>query len=1092
MRFVRRLLAVVSSLALFPAWTSAQQSATITGRVTGEGGNPVANATVFVATLGVGSQTGSDGRYSLVIPAARVSGQSVTLAVRAIGYKQASAQVTLRGGSIEQNFTIETNPLRLGEVVVTGAGTSTTAEKLGITVNSVKSEQVTGSNEPNIVNALAAKAPGVDITSQAGDPGAGSSIIIRGLKTIQGNGQPLFVVDGSPIDNSTSNTSEFPDASTSYANRASDLNPNDIESIEVLKGASAAAIYGARAANGVILITTKSGKAGAIRYSLRSNYSFDETNRAIPLQRQYGRGTNNVSSVCGGPGCYPSSVSWGPKIASGTPTYDHWGEAFRTGHVWDNAMTISGGDDRRQFLASLGRLDQSGTINSPNSWYDRTTLRLKASQSLNEKLRVGGNFAYSDVRTALVQKGNNLNGLMLGLARTPPEFNNMPYLVNGLHRSYRYPNPDPTDPLADRVYDNPFWVMNEARNTSNVGRTFGNVQVDYEPLSWLTVKYTLGADYSSDGRIEGLPPQSAGDALTGQLWQGSYNYLELDHNLIATATKSWNPNFVTTLTAGQNINSRDVTQVQAKGTTYISPELFTLNNTVSSNLQPQNFESKTHIAGHFAQLQTDLWNQVFVTAGVRVDQSSTFPEANRTNYYPKASVAWNALGSSGSRGILSYLKVRAAFGAVGREPFAYQILDSYNGTPASFAYGGGSTNPTQAGQGGLVSSTVQGAPTLKPERTEELEGGIDFALFNSKVDGTLTYYDAKTSDVIFSLPTPASTGYSSRTSNGGEITNKGWEVQLNWRAFETRNVKGEFGVNWARNRNKLVRLDGATYVGVVGGFGVSTAVVGQPVGVFYGSDFARCRYGVPDDENVVEDVDINATCRAAKAKDGALYLGADGFPIQDPANRVLGNPNPDWNGSLRANFTLFKKLSVNGLLDVKQGGVVWNGTRLALQRFGTHAVTANRANCVSQSGNLVCTGNDMRFGTDIEKTSKGVVGPGAPNGVAKAVSVGQNWWLNGIGNNFNGPTGAGVEDGSYVKLREIGVSYNMNAPWVRNFFGFQSVDLRVAGRNLALWTDYSGIDPETNLEGSLGIGRGQDYFNSPQNRSIVISVGFNR
>lgn len=202
---------------------------------------------MFIGALGVGTQTGSDGRYSLTVPAARVTNQSATIAVRAIGFKQATATITLRSGNIAQDFTLESNPLRLGEVVVTGAGTTTTNEKLGNTVNSVKGSEVLRSNEVNIVNALAAKAPGVDITAQAGDPGAGSTIIIRGLKTIQGNGQPLFVVDGSPIDNSTNATSEFADASTAYSNRAGDINPNDIESIEVLKGAAAAAIYGARA-----------------------------------------------------------------------------------------------------------------------------------------------------------------------------------------------------------------------------------------------------------------------------------------------------------------------------------------------------------------------------------------------------------------------------------------------------------------------------------------------------------------------------------------------------------------------------------------------------------------------------------------------------------------------------------------------------------------------------------------------------------------------------------------------------------------------------------------------------------------------------
>lgn len=1085
---MRRLFA--AALASFlPVIASAQGgAATVQGRVVGENQNPIANATVFIGALGLGAQTGSDGRYSLTIPAARVTA-SALVAVRAIGFKQATATVALRPGNVTQDFTLETNPLRLGEVVVTGAGTSTTAEKLGNTVNSVKGSEVVKSNESNIVNALAAKAPGVEVTSQAGDPGSSSSIVIRGLKTIQGNGQPLFVVDGSPIDNSTQFTSDDISAGTSSANRASDLNPNDIESIEVLKGASAAAIYGARAANGVILITTKSGRAGITRYGLRSNYSFDQTNRSIPLQRTWGRGQfdDASSGVCSGPGCYPTANSWGPKIAAGTPTYDHWGEAFGTGHVSDNSASISGGDDRRQFFASVGYLGQTGTIQSPNSWYDRSTVRLKASQSMTEKLRFGGNFAYSDVRASYVQKGNNLNGLLLGLARTPPDFNNFPYLVDGLQRSYRYPNP--ANAVDDRVYDNPFFVMNMDKNTSNVGRSFGNINVDYEALSWLTVKYTLGADYSSDARLEGLAPQSAG-ILNGSVWNGTINNLELDHNLLVTAQKSWNPNFASTLTLGQNLNARDLNWVQARGTNFISPDLFNTNNTVQTNLAAQNFFQKTRIAGYFAQFQQDMWNKVFFTAGIRADQSSTFPKANRTNWYPKATLAWNAIGEGAGKGPLSYLKVRAAYGAVGREPFPYQIYDSYFGGQAAFAYGTGSTSPGQNGVGGLVSSSTRGTSSLKPERTEEAEGGFDFGLFNSKVDGQVTYYSSNTTDVIFGLPVSPSTGYSFLTRNGGTVSNKGIELQMNWRALEMKNLKAEFGINWAKNKNKLTALNGADYVGITGGFGVSTAVKGQPLGAFYSTDFGRCRYGTPDANNIVEDVDINALCRAAKAPDGALYVAADGFPVLDPANRNLGNPNPDWTGAFRANITLYRKLVLNGLVDVKHGGVVWNGTRLALQRFGTANSTVNRAVCTTRSasgGCAVWTGNEQVFGKTIIE-SPGVVGPGA----GKSVAVGENWFRQGLGNNFNGPTSQGVEDGGYVKLREIGLSYTVDGGWVKNLIGFQSLDLRVAGRNLATWTKYTGIDPETNLEGALGIGRGQDYFNNPQNRSIILSVGLNR
>ena len=422
---------------------------------------------------------------------------------------------------------------------------------------------------------------------------------------------------------------------------------------------------------------------------------------------------------------------------------------------------------------------------------------------------------------------------------------------------------------------------------------------------------------------------------------------------------------------------------------------------------------------------------------------------------------------------------------MGREPIPYQILDAFSGGAQGLDFGGGTTSPTQNGIGGLVSDTVKGAPTLKPERTSEFEGGFDFGLFKQRIDGGITLYNAKTTDVIFYLPVPVSTGYKNVTSNGGEITNKGLEVSLNARALEYPKFRWEIGVNWAKNKNKLVELQGADYVGLTGGFGNSVAVRGQPLGTFYGTDWVRCRYDVADADNfqstsLGESTDINALCRSANAPNGALFVDANGFPIQDPANRVLGDPNPDWISGIRNAFTLFKKFQISTLVDIKKGGVNWNGTRLALQRFGTYANTAARATC---DEDLNCTGNEQEFGVTMEK-SPGVVGPGK----GMKVPVGQNWWHDGLGNNFNGPTGQGVEDGGYVKLREISAAYTWESARVRSLTGFTAIEFRLAGRNLSTWTDYSGVDPETNLEGSFGIGRGQDYFNNPQTRSLIFSI----
>ena len=335
-------------LALVPAGLAAQQPVTLSGRVTSAAGTPLAGAQVTIEQLGAGTTSRGDGSYTILIPAARAPSGTISVTARLIGYKAKTAQVSFAGGAAEQDFALADNPLQLGEIVVTGAGTVSEVEKLGTVRSSVDSTSIQNAAEQNLVNALAAKAPNVTITSSSGDPGASSFIQVRGLTTITaGDGQPLFVVDGVPIDNSISYNNPANAAINSSAappNRAIDINPDDIESVEILKGASSGAIYGSRAGQGVILITTKKGRPGATRYSLRSQWSFDQHTQLPALQTKYGLGTGGAS-----PGCVPSSDpalvncgvsfgsagSWGPLLAAGTPVYDHAAEMFQTGYQTD-------------------------------------------------------------------------------------------------------------------------------------------------------------------------------------------------------------------------------------------------------------------------------------------------------------------------------------------------------------------------------------------------------------------------------------------------------------------------------------------------------------------------------------------------------------------------------------------------------------------------------------------------------------------------------------------------------------------------------------------------------------------------------------
>ena len=1066
---------------------AAQGAATVTGKVTSEAGQPLQFASVAITALGLGAQTDGNGRYTFVVPGGRVLGQTAQLSVRALGYKPSVATITISGGTVAHDFTLVANPLRLGEVVVTGSGTSSQREVLGTVTTTVDAVDIVKSSERNLVSALSAKAPGVTITSSSGEAGASSSITIRGLKTLQGDGQPLFVIDGMPVDNSAQSTT----GGAISSNRLIDMNPADVDNIEILKGAAAAAIYGQRAANGVVLITTKSGRAGPTRYSWSSSLNLDQVNRAIPLQTTYGLGNLGLTPACNfttpSLGCGNRGRNWGPALAAGTVTYDHFGELFRTATNLDNQLSISGGDAARTFFLSLGSTNQQGIIKGPNNYMNRYNIRLKATQALGSKLKLGGNIAYTQNNGSFIQRGSNLSGLLLGATRTSPEFNSQPYLTpDGFARAYRRPNPSGGQ---DPVYENPFWVINKQKNLTDVNRVVGNLSLEYQPASWLRVNYTLGEDYFTDQRLTALAPGSAGAALTGQLTQGTITNLQIDHNLLVTANKRFYPWLDATTTIGQNLNSRASRTNQVFGQGYIGQDVFTPNNIVSTNLSGQNFESLVNIAGYFAQQELNLWDQLYLKGLVRADQASSYAPQNRTNVFPAFSAAWNVtnfLNNRTQKGVLSYLKLRGAYGTTGREPNPYQLLTVQSSGAQVFAFGTGTSNASQAGFGGLYTSFTQGSSNLGPEKTKEAEGGFDFALLNSRIDGTVTYYNSNTDAVILSVPTSYTTGYGAVVTNGMAINNKGVEIQVNTRLIDRPNFRAELGLNWARNRNLVKDISGAEFLTIPGAFAPGSAVKGKPLGIFWANDVGRCRLELTDADNTVNGVDLNAACRAAGAANHSEYIAADGFPISDQANRDIGDPNPDWTGAVRLGVTLFKKLSVSSLLDIRRGGAVYNGTRGALYQFGRYKDTEKRAVCTAA---FTCTGNELVFGDTFQP------GPTFGPGKGKAVPIGENYYANGQGGGggiFTGVQGPLVEDGSWTRLREVSLSYSFGGAWLHNLFNLSSADLRVAGRNLWLKTKYKGADPETSINGSNTIDRGSDYFNNPQSRSFVLSVSLNR
>lgn len=1023
----------------------------ITGKVIEEGTDlPLIGTNVSLVGTSLGAATDRNGAFEI----RGVPPGTYTLQVRFMGYKTIKQEITVTASQeVTVDFKLEVDVLNLGEVVVTGMGGTRLKEKLGVKIASVKADHLIESDESNVVAAMSGKIANVEITTFSGEPGATKFIRIRGQNTISGNTEPLFVVDGIPVDNSTRGITN---GGTVQANRLSDLNPEDIASMDVLKGAAAAAIYGSRAANGVVLITTKSGKPGRTNISYKTSYSWDKVNRSVPLQTEYGMGNN---------GEYKKNYTytWGPKLEPGTPTYDHSMEMWdQTGHLADNNIAISGGNDLTTYYASLGYINQDGPFVGNSDKYNKYSFRIKGTHVAHKKLKFTGNLAFAKVKADYLMSRSNVAGVPLGALRCPPDFNNWPYLdpETGLHRSYRYS--EPTVLRKSRGYDNPFFTAYEKVNQSKVGRAFGNFTMQYDPIDWININYTLGSDYSDDDRTQVNPVSSTANSGDGSMIRDNYIYHEVDNNLVATfnlekylskMTNNLSGNFM----AGYNFNRREYKHLETTGDIFITPGYNQLDNMVT--ITADEYESLIHTESFFGQATFDLFEQLYLTGALRNDGSSTFGANERRHWFPKFSAAWEFTKFDKMPAIpyFNYGKLRFAYGEAGAQPGVYSTTTGFiSGTRGGF-WAGTLNAGSYDGVGGFFSSTTAPALDLRPERTKEYEIGTSLGFWDSRIGFDLTYYKSRSEDVLFSVGLPPSTGYTQRTANGAIIENKGWEIEFDINPIKSKSFSWDLGMVWATNENMCVDMMGSDMITYLSWSMISSvAAEGYPLGQFYGRDFIRFGRGINYTLN--DGTEINIDEAYPNAKPGTVFINEAGYPEADTEFRFLKDPNPDWTAGIRNEFTFFGKLTLSTFIDIKQGNYVWNGTKQVLYNFGTHEDTKNRGTMKVFDGE----------------------GPGA----GQEVELNQDWYR-GAGNTV---TTQFIEDGSYVRLREIALSYNLKHKFV-SYFGLSDIDIRLSGRNLHLWTDYTGIDPETNLNNTNG--RGMDYFNMPNTKSYVLTLRFN-
>ena len=1065
---------LLSTVFLFFSLLSVGQNS-LTGVVSDENGVPLPGANVVIDGTSTGVSTDFDGNFEIT------ASQGQVLAISFIGY---TTQYITVSGQSNLNISLQLDN-ELEEVVVTALGFAAVRDQQGSTSSVVNADDVIRSAEPTVVNALSGKASGVRITRSNGDPGAGSTIRIRGANTIDGSIQPLIIVDGVPLDNTTSyaggNNITGGNGGVTQGSRLNDINPADIESVNVLKGASAASLYGSRAANGVVVITTKKGQRGEAKISFKSSYSFDEISERIPMQNTWGQGRSGVWGET-------RAESWGdyiPDRAGGGDTYkegayflanngktyykidqknstntyvdENFDSVFGTGNALQNDLTISGGNENSNYFFSLGHLDQDGIIK--NSTYERTTARLNYEAKINDKITLSSKMSYTYTDSNRIQQSSNVSGLMLGLLRTPPDFDGRDY--KGTYyssggteyinrgRSYR----KSIGESSNQSYTNPLWTVNEQESSTKVNRITVTPQLTIKPTNWLQVITRGNVDVADDKRTYFFPIGDASSRANGQYQEDALDIRNSSLDIIGKANFQLSDEVNLTATVGWSYNDRKYSRLSGNITGFLvnSAKRTTALNTSSEASTFDGYKSFSRSNRGYGILNFDIDDQLFINLSGAQEASSTI---NGTFFYPAADAAWVLTEDVIQSNTISFAKLRASWGQVGVQPAAHKFETLAEGGFGYSTY----SDPLDSNLfgGGFRLDNNLGNPNLEPEIKTEWELGGDFRFLNDKVSLSLTYYDNIIEGILLDVSLSPSTGFSTQYGNYGEMTNNGFEVDLGLDLIDEQDFSLSTAINWSTNTNEVTDLYGTESINLSPGASVSSrAVVGYPLGALYGTG-------------------------SKTNPDGSFDLNSDGFPQITSSPIVLGDPNPDWRGGISLSMR-YKKLRLNAVLEHSQGGSFSPRTLWVLRRFGTTQETADRTtlsqSLVNYAGNTIASGTTVRG-----KVHDFGGGPGL---------LDETWHRTGIGGGFgdNQAYNFSIADATWTKLRDLSLSYVLDTPMITNL-GLSDVILTFTGRDLININNVDGIDPEINTKG-VSVAQGVEYFTNPQTKGFLFSLTLN-
>lgn len=1029
------------------------QDRTISGTVIDKETNTgLPGVTVAVkGTPTVATSTDINGAYTLSVPAT-----ATALEFSFIGYRKVERTI---GSESSISLTLEPDAKELGEVVVTALGLEKEKRSLGYATQELDTEEITQGRDRSVLNSIQGKVAGVQITSQSGGVGSSTRVVIRGTKSFGGNNQALFVVDGIPIDNSSINTGDALNNGVDAGNRANDINPEDVESMNILKGPAAVALYGSRAANGAIIITTKKGKDAASRnkkaeITLSSSYVFENVLKLPDFQNEFGQGFFGGEDL-------RENTSWGPKFDGVVRPWgsivnnqqrlreynalpDNVKEFYETGSVFTNTLSLDGGNETSSYRISLSDLKQKGVV--PNTEYNRNTVSFSGSTKLTNKFNSTASITYTKSGGDLAISGQG-NSVFNQLIQTPRNISILEL------KDYMNPFND-LEGYYSPFTENPYWILNENKYTNDVNRLLGNVQLGYDLNDNFKIMGRIGTDFYNDRRFQFVRVRDAEGINAGyrnndgEIVNASYFVRELTSDIMASYNKDLTEDLNLNVLVGHNINQRETSNLSTSATQLAFNTRFDNLSNNSGTYTSAGSRTMRRLYGIYSTVDLGFRDYLFLGLTARNDWSSTLPKENRSFFYPSVNTSFvftEALGLTDNN-IISFGKIRANYAQVGLDAPVYvidpvfrsgNITDGYQDTDLDFPLGG---------VAGYEQGNVIGNPNLQPEITKSWEVGADMRFFDDRVNLDVSYYSARHTEQIVAVPVAPSSGYTAQYINTGLMTNKGIELLLSVTPIRTNDFNWTISANYTKNKNKVEELFGDTKeISIQDGnqTTLSDAALIARVGEPYGSFRVQAYRRDPQ---------------------GRIVVGEDGLPLYAAENIIKGNIQPDYLAGLTNTFS-YKNLTLNVVFDTKQGGEFYSRTASTMRFAGTDPLTLyNDRNPFVIPNSVVASGDNF---------------------VENTVPITNNTLYQYWGNL---PQETNIIDASYVKLREVSLRYVLPS----NLLGklpFGNVELGISGRNLLIWTpdENTYVDPEQNTFGNGNI-QGYDFSGSPTTRSYGANI----